>query len=155
MSIEIRAEAKFSGRLDRADLRRVVRRTLRAEEVSPRESVTIVVVGDKMIRDLNRRFHHRNAPTDVLSFPSDEQDYLGDIFISYETARENARAAHWRIRDELRLLVVHGVLHLLGYDDLHPRARAQMWRRQEELLGKAIREPQARGERVSARWPKG
>ncbi len=143
MSIEIRAKAKFSGRLDRADLRRIARRTLRAEEVSPRASVTIVVVDDNMIRDFNRRFHRRNAPTDILSFPSDEEDYLGDIFISYETARENARAAHWRIRDELRLLVVHGILHLLGYDDLHPRTRARMWRRQEEILGQAIPETRA------------
>ncbi len=134
MGIEIRIEAKFSGRIDRAGLRRVARKTLRAEQLAPRVGVTIVIVGDRTIRDLNRRFHHVNAPTDILSFPSDEENYLGDIVLSYETARENAHAAHWPIRRELELLVVHGLLHLLGYDDTRPRARASMWKRQGEIL---------------------
>ncbi len=135
MAINIRAAREFAGRLDRDALRRVARQALRAEKVSPRTDLTIVIVGDKAIRDLNRRFHQVNAPTDVLSFPASEDNYLGDIIISYETARENAHAAHWRIRDELKLLVVHGILHLLGYEDLTPRHRAKMWRRQEEILG--------------------
>ncbi len=134
MGIEIRTEAKFSGRVDRAALRRVATKTLRAERATARANVTLIIVSDARMCELNRRFHRRNAPTDVLSFPSDEPGYLGDIFISYETARTNARAAHWRIRDELQLLVVHGLLYLLGYDDLRPRARAEMWKRQAEIL---------------------
>lgn len=85
---------------------------------------------------LNRKFHATNSTTDVLSFPSNELEYLGDIVISYDRARVQARKAKWRIADELDLLVVHGVLHLLGYDDVTPRQRAHMWRRQEKILGK-------------------
>jgi probable rRNA maturation factor len=74
--------------------------------------------------------------------------YLGDIVISYETARVNARRVGWRIADELELLVVHGTLHLLGYDDRSPRARARMWKRQAEILGREI--PTARPRQHSA-----
>ena len=135
MAVDVRVAHEFSGRIDRASLRRVARKALRAEERSPRRDLTIVILGDAAIRELNRRFHHVDAPTDVLSFSAEQENYLGDVVISYETARENAHAAHWRIRDELELLVVHGVLHLLGYADTTPRRRARMWRRQAEILG--------------------
>ena len=54
----------------------------------------------------------------------------------FDRARMQARAARWRIADELDLLAVHGILHLFGYDDRTPRKRAQMWQRQEEILGR-------------------
>jgi len=99
------------------------------------------------MHDYNRCFHGTDAPTDVLAFPSSPPGpparlggYLGDILISYETARANARRVGWHVRDELELLVVHGVLHLLGYDDTTAEAREEMWRRQEEILGKEVRE---------------
>ncbi len=139
MAVDIRVVTQFAGRVDRTALRRAAHKTLRAEGAPPRTALTIVVVGDATIRDLNRRFHQVDAPTDVLSFSGDEANYLGDIVISYETARENARAAHWFIRDELELLVVHGVLHLLGYEDTSPRRRTQMWRRQAEILGRELK----------------
>jgi probable rRNA maturation factor len=74
----------------------------------------------------------------VLSFPARTADSIGDIVISYERARAQARAAGWRIADELDLLAVHGTLHLLGYDDLQPRARKKMWERQEQILARKI-----------------
>ncbi len=139
MAVDIRVAGKFSGRIDRAALRRAALKALRAEGALPRTGLTIVIVGDAAIRDLNRRFHQVDASTDVLSFSGDEPSYLGDVVISYETARDNAHAAHWRIRDELELLVVHGVLHLLGYEDTSPRRRTQMWRRQAEILGRELK----------------
>ncbi len=138
MSIEVIVEPEFARRIVRADLCRVAAHALRAERVSSKRDLAIVVVGDKTIRQLNRDFHGVNAPTDVLSFPGDDGDSLGDIIISYQTARANAHAAHWRTRDELELLVVHGVLHLLGYDDIEPEDRAQMWKRQEKIMGRKI-----------------
>jgi probable rRNA maturation factor len=93
------------------------------------------------MRALNRQFHATDAPTDVLSFPTRAESrlikrlHIGDIIISYETARVQARDAGWRIADEIDLLAVHGILHLLGYDDLTPRARKKMWARQKEILG--------------------
>ncbi len=139
MGVEIRVHSKFSGRVDRARLARAARRTLRAERADA--ALTIYVTTDAEIRVLNRKFHATNAATDVLSFPmrggeSQPRPYIGDVVVSYDRARVQARAARWRIADELDLLAVHGILHLLGYDDLTPRKRGQMWKRQEEILGR-------------------
>ncbi len=140
MAIEIVVEPEFSRRVNRSALRAAAAHALRSERAPAKRDLAIVIVGDKTMRRLNADFHNVNAPTDVLSFPSDDQDYYGDIVISYETARANARGARWRTRDELELLVVHGLLHLLGYDDLAPEDRAKMWRRQEKILGKRLKQ---------------
>lgn len=134
MTINIRVHPKFSKRVLRGRLVKVVHKALR-ERVTD-VSVTLYVTTDSEIRALNRKFHATNAPTDVLAFPTGLADYIGDVVISYERAKAQARAAHWRIADELGLLGVHGVLHLLGYDDLTPRQRARMWKRQKEILGR-------------------
>ncbi|OGO42116.1 MAG: rRNA maturation RNase YbeY [Chloroflexi bacterium RBG_16_58_14] len=102
--------------------------------------LTIVITDDAELHELNRRFLGIDAPTDVLSFPTDETDpdsgvrYLGDILISYPRASAQASAGNHPIQDELRLLVVHGVLHLLGYDHAEPDEQARMWELQEEVL---------------------
>ncbi len=140
MPVELVVARAFSGRVPRERLRRIANKTLRAEHAPSRQTVTIVIVDDKEIQTLNRQFHHVDASTDVLSFSSDVKGYLGDIVISYEMARENARAVGWTIGDELELLVVHGILHLLGYDDTRPRARARMWQRQREILERELPE---------------
>lgn len=142
MSIEIRVNSKFSSRVARARLARVARKTLRAEKGNA--ALTLYVTDDAEIHKLNRAFHGTDAPTDVLAFPSDigrsaERPYIGDIVISYDRARAQSRAAGWHIADELDLLAVHGILHLLGYDDLTPRKRAKMWKRQAEILGREIK----------------
>lgn len=141
MVAEIRVQRKFSSRVRRARLQRVARKTLRAECADA--ALTIYVTDDAEIRALNRQFHATDAATDVLAFPigmDEPRPYLGDIVISYERARAQARAAHWRIADELDLLAVHGILHLLGYDDRTSRARAKMWKRQAEILRHTIKE---------------
>jgi probable rRNA maturation factor len=140
--IEIRVHPKFSSRVTRARLVRVARKTLRAQNASA--ALTIYITSDAEIRKLNRAFHATDAPTDVLAFPMHatghlrELTYLGDVVISYERARVQARHAGWCIGDELDLLTVHGILHLLGYTDTNPRAQARMWRQQEKILGKPI-----------------
>ncbi|CAG0944761.1 Endoribonuclease YbeY [Anaerolineae bacterium] len=137
MNIEIRVKPKLGSRVNRARLKRIAQKTLRGERVNA--ELTIYITDDAEIHTLNRQFHATDAPTDVLSFPmwgrSIKRPYIGDIVISYDRARVQARAAHWRIADELDLLAVHGVLHLVGYDDLTPRKRAKMWKRQKEILG--------------------
>jgi probable rRNA maturation factor len=136
MPVEIRIKSKFASRVQRARLRRAVERAMRGEHT--RAAPSIYVTDDAEMRSLNRRFHATNRATDVLSFPARTADSIGDIVISYERARAQARAAGWRIADELDLLAVHGTLHLLGYDDLHPRARKKMWERQEQILARKI-----------------
>jgi len=113
--------------------------------------LTVVITGDDHIRQLNRRFLGEDAPTDVLSFPSEPmpgatrgevnfvtapeaEAYLGDVVISYPRAREQAEAAGHSVEAELQLLVVHGVLHLLGYDDIEPEQRERMWAMQAKVL---------------------
>ena len=133
MTIEIRVHQKFSKRVLRRRLVDAVSKTLRQNVGDV--SVTIYITTDSEIRLLNRKFHATNAPTDVLSFPTGIDGYIGDVVISYDRARVQAHQAHWRIADELDLLAVHGVLHLIGYDDLTPHQRAKMWQRQTEILG--------------------
>ena len=139
MGVEVRVQSHFSSRVDRARLTRTAQRTLRAEQIRP--ALTIYVTSDAEIRTLNRKFHATPAATDVLAFPMEQgadkpRPYIGDVVISYDHARAQAKAAGWRIADELDLLAVHGILHLLGYDDLTPRKRAKMWKRQKEILGR-------------------
>jgi probable rRNA maturation factor len=140
MGIEIRIHSKFSAHMSRVRLARIALKTLRAEKANA--SLTIYVTDDAEIHKLNRAFHGTDAPTDVLAFPLRlegrliKRPYIGDIVISYDRARVQARDAGWRIADELDLLAVHGILHLLGYDDLTPRKRAKMWKQQEEILGR-------------------
>lgn len=135
MDINVVVAPKYVRRVSQKELRAAATRVLAAELPDAFNSLSIVIVGDHAMRDYNRRFHHVNAATDVLSFDSSQDDdYLGDVIISYETAKENARQAGWRVSQELELLVTHGVLHLLGYDDTTPNAREVMWKRQAEIL---------------------
>ncbi len=135
IQVNVVVARKFARRISQKELRIAAARTLVAEKPDAFHTLSIVIVGDRAMKDYNRRFHHVNAPTDVLSFPAPQRDdYLGDIIISYETAKENARRAGWRVRQELELLVTHGVLHLLGYDDSTPLKRQAMWQRQAQIL---------------------
>jgi probable rRNA maturation factor len=89
--------------------------------------VDVAVVCDREIAALNRRFLRRAGPTDVLSFPlGGPGGHLGDVVVSGETARREAARRGVPARAELHLYVVHGVLHLLGYDDRAPGPRRRM-----------------------------
>ena len=79
-------------------------------------SATIAFVSDRSIRDLNRRFRNVDKPTDVLSFPTGEETNLGDIAISVETAAAQAKENGLTFDNEISQLILHGLLHLAGYD---------------------------------------
>ncbi len=102
--------------------------------------LTIVLSDDDEVRGLNRQFMGVDAPTDVLSFPSDESDpetgarYLGDIIISVPQAKEQASQGGHPFEAELQLLIVHGMLHLMGYDHHEAGEKAKMWAVQAEIL---------------------
>lgn len=109
---------------------------------TPEESaLTIVISDDAQLHQLNLEFLGIDAPTDVLAFPSDEVDpetdarYLGDVIISYERAAQQAVSMNHSLENELQLLVVHGILHLLGYDHDNLERKAQMWAIQDQVLG--------------------
>lgn len=75
--------------------------------------VSVLIAGNRRLRDLNRRFRGKNMPTDVLSFPGGRG---GDIAISLDIARKNARLYGHHFSEELKVLILHGMLHLAGYD---------------------------------------
>lgn len=92
-----------------------------AKEVTDGKDFCVVFVSDKKIKELNRTFRNKNRPTDVLSFPFDEdelaeEDFLGDVVISAETAQRQALENQLSLETEIKQLILHGVLHLCGYD---------------------------------------
>ncbi|MBI2187641.1 MAG: rRNA maturation RNase YbeY [Acidobacteria bacterium] len=93
--------------------------------------VTVAIVSDGDVRRLNRRYRRIDRPTDVLSFPAEEPDNLGDIVVAAGVARRQAREAGHSLQAELRVLALHGLLHLLGYD--HERDAGQMARLEARL----------------------
>ncbi len=107
---------------------------------SRRGELTVVLTGDERLHELNREYLGIDAPTDVLSFAASEIDpdthkaYLGDVLISVPRAEAQARAAGHSLEAEVQLLVVHGVLHLLGYDHADEAQRSRMWSVQDEIL---------------------
>lgn len=90
--------------------------------------VDVLISGNQRLRQLNRRFRRKNKPTDVLSFPRPSG---GDIAISAQIARDNARLYGHSLADELKILVLHGMLHLAGYD--HEADNGRMARAEARL----------------------
>ena len=122
-----------------------------AAEVAPADAAaTLVLVGDPPMRGLNRAYRGVDSPTDVLSFAAGngaeggDARYLGDIVISVETARRRALRRGSNLGRELRVLALHGLLHLLGYD--HETDRGEM-RRLEYRMRRRFRITHARGKR--------
>ncbi len=109
-----------------------------ANDISPGDprGATMRIVSDRRIRELSRRYREQDRPTDVLAFPAEpllpeEDPYLGDLAVSADTAARQASERGWTLDEELRILAVHGFLHLVGYD--HERDSGEM-RRLERLL---------------------
>lgn len=102
--------------------------------------ITIVLTDDRQLHELNLDYLNVDAPTDVLSFPASELDpetgslYLGDIAISVPRAAQQAEAGGHSVEAEAQLLVVHGTLHLLGYDHSTDEEKAVMWAEQAKVL---------------------
>lgn len=106
-------------------------------DISPSAEVSVLLCGDPFIQDLNKQYRGLDKPTDVLSFAQDDPEYLGDIVISVETALRQAEKAGWDVESELALLAVHGMLHLLGYDDEDEDGAREMERLTREALSLA------------------
>lgn len=126
--------------VDESQLAVAAQEAISTQDISPDVEMTIVIEDDEYIRALNLQFRDVDAPTDVLSFASDEidpdtnQQYIGDIIISYPRAKAQAEIAGHMTNVELQLLVVHGTLHLLGYDHATPEEKTKMWGTQAQVL---------------------
>lgn len=143
IEVEVQIEPAFAHLLSTEHLRSVGEATLRLEGKSGQ--VTLVITGDPGIQRLNRDFLGVDAPTDVLAFSAQEigdsfvvapeaGNYLGDVIVSYPRAVAQAAELGHPVEHEVNLLIVHGVLHLLGYDHADEDERDAMWARQEVIL---------------------
>lgn len=134
--IHIEAEFPFPSNV----LKRATQAALNHESQSLDSELSIVLTDDARLHQLNRDYLGIDVPTDVLSFPASETDpdtgasYIGDILISIPRAQAQADAAGHPLEAEVQLLVVHGVLHLLGYDHADAEEKALMWKAQAEIL---------------------
>ncbi len=138
--VSVQVADAFLGDVNEDALREAAESALSYVGAEEGASLTIIVTDDDVIRNLNARYRDIDAPTDVLSFEADLPDlpgepvYLGDILIAYPfTAAQAAEGGH-AVIDELRLMVVHGTLHLLGYDHAEPADKDEMWVIQRHLL---------------------
>ena len=137
-------------RVSRSKLKRVAALTLRAVGRT-RSRVNIVLVSDRSIRSLNRKYHARDRVTDCLAFgykragkkglpkAAGPGALLGDVVISLDRARVNARVWNEPFQREVWRYAIHSILHLVGYRDDTPRARKRMFQRQEEILKLAVK----------------
>lgn len=124
----------------KALLRRAALETLHQTGAPQQAEMSIFLSTDDHLQTLNLQHLGIDAPTDVLSFPAGETDpdtgnlYLGDILISYPRAQIQSEAVGHALQDELQLLVVHGVLHLLDYDHADEEGKDRMWSVQRAVL---------------------
>jgi probable rRNA maturation factor len=124
--------------VDEARLSALARHSLQAEEVDDNAELSILLVTQDHIKELNARFAGEEYATDVLAFPmmEDEEEMLllGDVVICPRVAGDNAAGAGHSVTRELDIILVHGTLHLLGYDHQGAEDRAAMERRLREVL---------------------
>ena len=148
--IEISVEEEFGGLVEEDWARKIAQRVLKAEGGATPYEVSLVFTDSEMVQKLNRDYRGVDEATDVLAFymlpqkgadssfalPPDGITRLGEVIISYPQALEQAREQGHSIERELALLIIHGILHLLGYDHEQPEEEKRMRGREKELLEK-------------------
>ena len=128
--------------IDRPRIEAAARQVLQMETLQPETMLSIVITTDDAMREFNLKYRGIDSPTDILSFPAqplpdgipDEDHYLGDIIIALPYTAQRAQSEGRDLRDELILLVVHGILHLLGYDHDTAENQKKMWAVQDAAL---------------------
>lgn len=150
--VEIFVEEEFLELVDKDWARRIAQIVLEAEGVDPPYQVSIVFTSSEAVRQLNQDYRGVDEPTDVLAFymlpqkgvdssfalPPDGVARLGEIIISYPQAAEQAREQGHSSERELALLVIHGILHLLGYDHEEPEEESKMTEKERVLLERCL-----------------
>lgn len=137
MEISVVDREEFIDGPGREELVGLVKRILAYLDLSARSELCVSLVSDVEMRELNRRYRQIDATTDVLCFPQKSEvnpDLLGDIVISYQTAVRHSRRLEITVKEELRLLIVHAVLHLFGFDHKKKKERETMREKEKEVL---------------------
>lgn len=145
MPVYVSTQRLRSSPISSARVQRFGERMLRALEREDAE-LSILLTDDGTIRELNREYRGKDKPTDVLAFAAQEAegfvapiDLLGDVVISMDTARKQANERGWAIASELRFLLAHGLLHLLGYDHQTPDEERRMLAMGDALASAALK----------------
>lgn len=130
------------GKVSAAKIKRTAQKILVLLDQKNAE-LSLALVGNDEIRELNRKYRHKPAPTDVLSFPADESvgpraRLLGDVIISVEQAEIQAKQARRTLEAEVEWLLIHGILHLLGYDHERSAKEAKIMRALEKKITRAL-----------------
>lgn len=125
----------------------VVKESLRYEEFDPECEVSLSIVSNDEIQEINKQFREIDAPTDVLSFPlltfeegeqadvnENNEIMLGDIIISIDKAKTQAEEYGHGLRRELAFLTAHSMLHLMGYDHMEEEEQKEMFKKQDDIL---------------------
>jgi probable rRNA maturation factor len=145
--IELDIDDRYADQAHGSELLALLESILAAESVAAEAQLTIKITGDELLQELNRSHRGIDAPTDVLSFPAEQDDdfpagennedhtYLGDIAISIPAVHRNAQLTGTPVDRELQHLTAHGLLHLLGYQHDSDEDEARMRAREVELLG--------------------
>lgn len=140
--ININILNSFESEVDPSLLEKAAQTTLKYHIDTITSSLSLVLSDDDHLLQLNQQFKDIDSPTDVLSFQGDYIDpdskthYLGDVVISFTRAEAQATNAGHSVESELQLLVVHGILHLLGYDHVEDHDKARMWSAQSDILAR-------------------
>lgn len=138
--VNIQVKRSVRLRVKKTLLSQAAVQTLEFAQVPSSSDISIVIADDLLLKQLNHKYRDVDATTDVLSFLSSEPDpvtkaiYLGDVVISLPRAEEQSAAGGHSLADELQLLVVHGTLHLLGYDHLEDADKSRMQAAQDKIL---------------------
>jgi len=150
--IGIHVEKEFREVVEEGGVRRTAQTVLKAEGVAPPYEVSLVFTDSETVKQLNRDYRGVDEPTDVLAFymlpqkevddsfalPPDGVTRLGEVIISYPKAVAQAKKQGHSPERELALLVIHGILHLLGYDHEEPEEESKMRERERELLERCL-----------------
>ena len=162
IDVSVRVLERFEGLVSVQRLSRIAQHALSVGSAENEASVSVVIAGDDLVRDLNKRYRGLDEITDVLSFsftrqgeyygeseprpqvaeestfvlPPGEEDSLGEVIISFPQAQLQADESGHSVDEELALLLAHGVLHLLGHDHAEPEEEAVMRRLEDQVLAR-------------------
>ena len=146
MEINILIDKEFKLKVKSAWLRKIVRPILNAENIGVKSEVGLVITGDEKIQELNKKYLDEDRPTDVMAFQTDEdkqigfvnapddKSHLGEVIISYPQAVRQAEEHNHPVEREMVILMIHGILHLLGYDHDIPERTQKMRNRESDVL---------------------
>lgn len=159
MEINVIIDGKFAGCPDIGWFQNIVAKVLDAQNAGPNTELGLLVTGQKKVRELNRDYRGEDRPTDVLAFYMTQEGrdskapqfvvapdgmlHLGEVVISYPQAVMQAREHRHSIERELAILIIHGVLHLLGYDHERVAQKREMTAKERTMLSNIILEQES------------